>query len=654
MKDSYRNPFAGVNAVQLTEEKILEYWCNPFRYNLFTEIKEQDIYEDEMNIVIMGGRSTGKSMFLRYWSFPVQMKIAEREHICVDKIFQQNKGIGFYFRIDGPKLKSFNGQGLDSEFWVALFTNYFELIVGRQYLEVLVLLEESATLNETEIKTTLLPGLCNITACDEKNTVKEVLLELDNRIKEVETYLGNVPFYKTPFQPNKIGYLSQSLSFGIPNFLIENISFFNDINFIILLDEYENFLDYQQKVVNTLLKFTAPQIKFRIGMRLEGFRTFEMISEDDFIKVGREYREVILEEILNIKQGSGYINFLMDVSKKRLELIPILLEKGYTDIRTILTKKENLEKDALEIVKGKEDTIAHFFASNKKLNPKDIEAIRCPENPLLEIMNCIWLMRGKSVAEIRRSMEDYLLKKKTDDAKKYQNDYVNKYKLSLAFLLCSIYRTNKPYYSFNTFAYLSSGIVGHFIELCRISFDEAGWGDNDKLLNDGIILKEFQNMAAHKLSDTEKRQINRIETYGGLISRFIENLGNIFRHYHLDFKMRYPETNQFAINIDAIRNPEAQKALRSAIKWTIIQRKPKLQRSGPGEGLQDLYTINRIFSPSFQISYRTRGGKSVLLNESLVNRLLNDEKINVSDFLIEEDSYKSNDRDGLKDLFSGI
>src|SRR5690242_933772 len=112
MKDSYRNPFSGVNAVQLTEDKILEYWCNPFTYDLFSEIKEDDIYGDEMNIVIVGGRSTGKSMFLRYWSFPVQIKIAEKEKSTFQKIVKKYKGLGFYFRIDGPKLKSFIGQGL--------------------------------------------------------------------------------------------------------------------------------------------------------------------------------------------------------------------------------------------------------------------------------------------------------------------------------------------------------------------------------------------------------------------------------------------------------------------------------------------------------------------------------------------------------------
>src|SRR5688572_26354534 len=109
MSNSYSNPFSGVNAVQLTEERILEYWCNPFRYDLFSEIKEDDVYSDPTNIVFMGGRSTGKSMFLRYWSFSVQARIAKENEVSLLERIIQNQGVGFYFRIDGAKLKSFQG-----------------------------------------------------------------------------------------------------------------------------------------------------------------------------------------------------------------------------------------------------------------------------------------------------------------------------------------------------------------------------------------------------------------------------------------------------------------------------------------------------------------------------------------------------------------
>lgn len=629
MNDSYKNPFSGVNAAQLDADLILGYWCNPFTYKLFSGIKEADIYEDPMNIVFMGGRSTGKSMFLRYWSYPVQFKAAEKEGIAFTDIINRNKGIGFYFRIDGPTLKSFQGHGLSDEQWSSVFTHYLELIVGRQYIEAIKILHDRKLIEDEIIDHRFIPKLCEYLDFDPKNSLEEVIEEFDKRIKHVDRFRGDVAFYRTPFDPEGRGFSSQSISFGVPKVVFSSIPSFKKLNLIILLDEYENFLEHQQVVVNTLLRFTRSNIKFRIGMRLEGFRTFKMISEDDFIKEGREYRKVVFEEALN--KDKGFHKFLAEISKKRLESIDVLRERGFTDIKSILAKDENLEDEAIELAKNKPNKIYEYFS--KKVPKEDLERVRYRDNPLLELLNFIWLTRGVSPEKTYKSMCDYLGKKKTEDSAKYETDYIHKYKLSLMFLLCSIYKQHKLYYSFNTFAFLSSGIVGHFIELCRRSFAIAGWGD-DQLFEEGKISKASQSQAARDFSIDEIHQISRIEIYGGEISRFIRNIGNIFRAYHLDFNMRYPETNQFALNLDTIKDKDLQKSMRAAIKWSVIQRKPKMQRTAPGDPhLEVTYIINRIFAPSFQLSYRTRGGKSVSLNEERLAELMLKDDIDTSKYL---------------------
>jgi hypothetical protein len=375
-----------------------------------------------------------------------------------------------------------------------------------------------------------------------------------------------------------------------------------------------------------------------------------MISEDDFIKEGREYRKVVFEEVVN--KSADYQNFLFEISKKRLEAIPILREKNFTDIKIILGERENLEQEALDLVSSYPSKIASHFS--KKISKENFEKIAYPENPLLELMNCIWVNKREKTPEITaKAMRDYLEGNKSDEEQKYKRDYVDKYKLSLMFLLCSIYRKNKQYYSFNTFSFLSSGIVGHFLELCRRTFAHASWEDIDSLLRNGKIDKELQNKAAIEFSNSEKQQIGRIETYGGVISKFIDNLGNIFREYHLDFKMKYPETNQFAINIDSIQNEELKRALKAAVRWSVILRKPRMQRTGASEMLQDIYTINRIFSPNFQISYRTRGGKSLLINDESLKKLMSDEKFKISDYIPSDDS-NSNKKDKTPDLFPDL
>lgn len=635
MKDSYRNPFSKYNAVTLDDQAILDYWCSPFAYRLFSEIKETDIYEDPNNIVLMGGRSTGKTMFLRYWSFPVQLKLANQNNKNEDRriidYFKEKEGIGFYIRIDGPVLRSFTGLGISQEKWDYIFTHYFELIVGRNYIEAIKKLYDLEQLKKDEVENKFIPEIKQIINEPQIKSLDELLTEFDKRIKEVDTFRGNIPFFKNDFVPSKCGFASQSLSFGIPKIAKKTISEFKEsINFILLIDEYENFLESQQRVINTLLRFSKNEIRFRIGMRLEGFRTFNMISEDDFIKEGREYRKAVFEEVL-IKD-MDYHDFLKEVAKKRLESVKIFKENGKLDITEFLSKSEDLEEEALEVViknPGK-----HFEYFKKDLKDLDIETIKCNENPLLELLNILWVIRGVPGDEVKAAMEYYLKgDTKNEKAKKYHMDYVDKYKLSLMFLLCSIYRKNKKYYSFNTFAFLSSGIVGNFIELCRRSFQYAEFENKEQLIKDGEISIEQQTKAALDFSEAELQQINRIESYGGYIHKFINNIGNIFRDFHKDNKIRYPETNQFSADIDNLPEQKFKDAFKAAIMWSVVQKKPKIQQPSPGKHLKDIYTINRIYAPSFQISYRTRGGYSVKLTASDIVKLMTEENVSSKNYL---------------------
>jgi hypothetical protein len=104
--------------------------------------------------------------------------------------------------------------------------------------------------------------------------------------------------------------------------------------------------------------------------------------------------------------------------------------------------------------------------------------------------------------------------------------------------------------------------------------------------------------------------VHRIYEYGDQLSTLVTNLGNVFREYHTDLYLRYPETNQIAVDFAERDGDESQKVFRAAIEWSLLQRKPELQGTAPGSDRKDIYTLNRIFSPVFEISYRTRGGHS--------------------------------------------
>jgi hypothetical protein len=623
-KDSYRNPFSEYNAIVIGNKKILEYWCSPFRFIQFAEISEHEVLSEGMPIIFMGGRGTGKTMFLKYFSYYVQSEKALKtynrdisKHLI--QHFKNIGGIGAYIRLDLAALNSFSEFGLSNEKWHIIFTHYFELVVCKEFIEILndILKKDALELNKLRQK--FIPEVARLLG--EEEGTSDSLEDLIDIIRKDMTYVNrfraNLALSDVNFKPKKL-FVSKELSFGIVKLIRETIDAIpTDLSFIIFIDEYENFLVPQQKVINTLLKFVEPGITFRIGMRLEGFNTYETVTEKEFLKEGRDYRKIVFDDVL-IKD-KNYQKFLLNIAMKRLESVPIFKSKGFIDISKFLGKSENLKKEAYDLVNKRRNPLRHFDLLKhrfKKIKKKEIEPIRYQDNPLIEMLNILWVLRENDINFVGKIMEGYLKMGKFEDQKiiqtidKYRMDYVDKYKLSLMFLLSSIYKEPKLYYSFNTFCFLSSGIVGNFIELCRKSFEYAHFEDRKSLLEKGKIPMKIQDKAARDVSKTELNMITRIPKYGDYIYRFIDNLGNIFREYHTDRYITYPETNQFSLNMSSITDKKIRESFRFSLMWSVIQRKPKLQRTKSVTHKKGIYTINRIFAPLFEISYRTRGGYS--------------------------------------------
>lgn len=622
---SYRNPFTDYHANQIDVQSLLDYWCDPFSIFSRWGLSEKEVYRENGPLAFIGGRGSGKTMFLRYFSIEVQKARFARKNDNDQSFLEYTNelgGIGIYIRFDGAALKSFEGPNLSNEVWQNLFIHYFELFAAREYLCALkTLSDDREPLNDSLPR--FLSELGKLVGCKEEILgLDEMISEVSSRIMEVSEFRGTVGFQRAVFQPTK-PFISQQLSFAVPDLIRECFPRLNPkTKFIVLLDEYENFSIPQQRMLNTLLKFAKPELTFRVGMRRNGWRTFGTVNEDDFVKEGRDYKKFVFEEILHSKQ-SGYQGFLAEVARRRLERIPMLEKQGKTNIRYFLGDKEDLEAEAQEIASGDQQRIDSFFKSRF---PQLREISLQPnKSPLVRMLGFLWIIRGESAESTQKAIIEYEGKAGTKLAKKLQYDLVNKYRLSLTIILASIYRKQKLYYSFNTFSYLSSGIVGHFIELCRYAFRYAEF-ESEKQNVDSPISKELQAKAARDVGLDELQQVKRIEEHGSRLYRLVENLGEIFRTYHLDLRIRYPETNQFSLDQGTL-DGDAEAAFFSALMWSVIQRKPTLQPSAPRSKKTELYTLNRIFSPVFQISYRTRGGISEAYDGADFVKLISSESV---------------------------
>lgn len=612
---SYRNPFSEFDSNVMSSEQISEFFTEP--YDSFT-IPEAKIISDKSPIIFIGGRGTGKTMLLRQFSYNVQKIVSNETYL--EKV-KRTKYIGVYFRVDKPLLQSLSGLGTSSSipnFEEKIFTHYLELTIFKEYLEILKILTTDADIScgdgRYKLILSIMKDLIGLSNNEIIESIDDLLRYVIGEINYIWQYQSDKAIdidNSVKFAPKSNLILQGRLSDEFCNTEILKILEIEDVSFLLMLDEFESFSEKQQMVINAAMRYNKSYgIRFRIGMRPYGFKTYDTVNSEDFVKEGRDYSKIEFDNPLVKKQNNDkYFALIKKITEKRLASVPMFVGKNIVDI---LGEDENLEEEAKEIVKGKTTHLDVYLkeinknkSSDQKMTFDDLSSIR-DENPLFE-MECLrLLLKGESLEFVKTALSDYKNKVKSTAAKKFSDDYDKKYKLSFVFVLCSIYRREKKgYYGFNDYCHLSCGIIGAFIELCRRAFDLAYFRDAIALEN-GKISKEIQTDAAYEFSYAERDMIKRIFECGTKLSIFIKNLGDSFSYIHRDIYLRYPETNMFPVVTNL--SDENQKLLDKACMWSLIIKKPNVQDPSGNGKTRDMYVLSRVFAPVFKISYRTRGG----------------------------------------------
>jgi len=537
--------------------------------------------------------------------------------------------IGIYHRFDGPSLGSFSQRNTDDEAWETIFKHYFEIVVGQRMVMFLSNLLANHCISiskekESEIaKEILTLTKFNIPLQSEEVTINSIITMFQNQLDKVFDFINcsalsqNVKFLEHPLK-------SGSLVFGIPLLLQIHLPELQSKRFIILLDEYENLRENQQRIVNTLVKHTRLPVTFRIGTRLRGFRTNDTLIEEEFLMQDADYRIIRFEDIL-MAHDENYKKLLKMIAKKRLEEMPEFAKYGLNDIEDILGYISP-EDEAQLIVYDRvlSENEAMEFQLEKYLTKKHVQAIKdhIPEtaerkdilkklvnkkNPLFDMVNLLLLRRGYKPRVIISMYEAYIQGNKNDRKySKYKNLY-DKNKFALVFQLASLYRPKQKLYAgFDVFCMLSSGIIRNFLELCYQSFNIALFSDTTTLVNDGKMPFKTQSTGAKIRAERYMDVIERIPKHGNEIKSLVIQLGAIFYSWQNDEVLSEPEVTHFCIDYNAL-SIEARNVVDAAVQWSVLQPKKDMKGKAPSDPLLNVFALNHILAPYFTISYRLRG-----------------------------------------------
>lgn len=630
------NPFEDYNANVLAPEQLIQYWCTPFSMGALREYNERRFFVEKMPIVLQGSRGSGKTTILKYFSFPVQCERATNSGISISQQIINDSGIGFYLRCDDSFLNMFVTvfKTMNEDCWENVFKHYIELYLAKN---LLVFIDLAKIL--TEIEETAFMNALALNEIDDRlnmTMINDLLQYVNRELRYINKYKNDALFSRQPFTPVHL-WDYYELSGVIMQTLKEVHPEFKNVNVLLLIDEFENLPAELQKQFNNLVKFCKPGMSLRIGRRSENDNivTSETINTEEYLRKDHDYHLIILE--WRDDKDSQH-KHLAEIAKKRLQAFEGI--KLSTDLSEILGRNEDLNEECKGIINGRTDHLSFILTANSKLKAdrilvdKIISIIAYPENPIAESLCALWISRNTNTEdfisfshEVAEAMHASFEKKEHILKSKFLSDYNNKYRYSLATVICAAYKKEKSFYSFNTLCYLSEGNVRTFINMCKAIISDALFYEKEHFIKTGIISMESQCRALRDFAVSEFNSVCSIIHNGIQVRNLLSGIGNVLNEFAKDNGVRYPETTQFTYQAESL-SPNDREVLGVAESWALIKRgeaQKRLSASVKFKGY--LYRLNRVFCPIYNISYRTRGGVNVSFTSDDITAMINGKPI---------------------------
>lgn len=620
LTNTFKNPFDDFNASLIDTDKIVRFWCDPIDKGQNELLSAPVFFTQKMPFIIQGSRGSGKTMLFKYYSYDAQ-KIVAKEYGSIIEHLQKCGGVGFYFRCDPPFINSLKAICAESslEEWEDVFSYYMQMHISQNIINMVLDLETEGELSLSIFERKILDEISSIFSIEQFEDFQELRETVIKEIKSIQGYKNLSIFLDhdvsiiRKFSFSNLGEVLISL-------IRSSIQELSSINYVLMVDEYEALPSELQRSFNTMLKYTNDKLALRIGRRTERNIETATINDTEYLRINNDYLLVDLDE--NMRNGDPK-KYFHSVAQKRINLV---FKDTSVDVKQLFGSTENLLEECKNNAGTRKEHIRQILKTDSTLPTELIDSIinviKVTDNPIMEMLNALWVIRNpdkdklKVAHGVQQAMQDYLNKKDTIGAKKYRLDYENKYRYTLTVLLCSIYKKKKMYYSFNTIVHLANGNTRVFINLCREIISDALFYEPDEFFNNLTVSAQCQSNAIHKFSAKEFDDICSIIQYGESIRKLVLNLGNMFAEFHKDRKARYPETNQFVL--DKLELEEMNSTtLNMALRWSMIVKKASPQRLSVDINKRgDIFYINRIFAPLFNISYRTRGGFNVSIEKN--------------------------------------
>lgn len=555
-------------------------WLSEQLFDLFTEPRYWPELTDDRPCLLVGGRGTGKTTVLRVLSYEGQYALRGRSPSAVKNM----EFIGFYTRVDTNRVRAFDGPELAETDWIRVFAHYLNLSMVRQVLRFTEWYDRHIGAADLIDPTTCEQVAASL-SLDRVETAIDLRVAVDRALIDLEVAVNNVGD-QTPrglsMQKAPVDRLMTAVNGALPG-----------KRFFFVFDEYENYAEYQQRVVNTLVKHAGGAYTFKIGVRELGFKSKSTLNPDEQLISPADYVKLSISEKLH---GEDFREFARSVCNSRLERMGSPEERLVRDIAALLPGlTEEQEAEAL----GARDIC------KKEARAAGLEAdvlVSFLEAPLVDQLVVVkWPAPN---GDGRRG----LIEQYVQDPSLWR-DRVNNYGYAFLFTLRrgrGQRGIQKYYAGWDTFSALAAGNIRYVLELVEQTLLRHIREGHDIT---EVVHPADQTLAAQGVGRKNLSELEGLSVHGAKLTKLVLGLGRVFQLFAVDPVGHTPEINEFELADPGLQgtdsSTELDELLTSAVMHLALLRRPGSKVSTEPTDTRDFdYRLHPVFSPFFVFSHR--------------------------------------------------
>ena len=551
-------------------------WLDEKVFDLFTEPSYFPQLTTPHPCFLEGGRGTGKTTVLRCLSYRGQAALGADTS-------RRWPYVGMYYRVNTNRVGAFVGPELDSSGWRRMFAHYINIEFCEAVAGFLAWYSERNP-GASELSTSALHRVAATLNILAPSTLDDFRKELDLTKLRFEAAINNIAAAgdspRLSLQGAPVDALLRE---------VKRLPEFSGSSFFFLIDEYENFNESQQRVINTLIKHCGALYSFKVGVRELGFKERSTLNENEQLVHPADYK------LINIAQEleGRFPEFAAEVCRLRLQ--EVVADRPTPGINVLLPELSP-EEEAIKL--GVKDVVASVIAD---LQNGDADMKGWIENAeMLEV----FVLSSRADAEDKTCAEK--LREVLGDPERWRMHYEN-HKYGYLFAIRRGKRgIRKHFAGWRIFCLLAASNIRYLLELVDQALSRHFGEDGDP---SKPVAYEIQTKVAQDTGKRNLRELAGLSLNGAKLARLLLALGRIFQVMAEDPIGHTPEVNQFCLDVD-VEDEDRRKRVDELVKEGVMNlallRYPGSKLQQQTDTRQFDYAVHPIFAAFFGFSHRRK------------------------------------------------